>query len=82
MRGQTDGQFAITTEVEARVYDEIEPFSLEDLDEADQQEILAKLPFTERIRLRRSLDYPEDTAGRRFLALEVAASSAGFASKN
>jgi len=40
-------------------------YILEDLDSQDQDEILAHLPFTERIRLRRSLDYPEDTAGRR-----------------
>ncbi len=40
-------------------------YILEDLDQADQDEILAQLPFTERIRLRRSLDYPEETAGRR-----------------
>ena len=40
-------------------------YILEDLDEEDQDEILAQLPFTERIRLRRSLDYPEETAGRR-----------------
>ena len=40
-------------------------YILEDLDEEDQKEILAALPFTERVRLRRSLDYPEDTAGRR-----------------
>jgi magnesium transporter len=40
-------------------------YILEDLDQEDQDEILAKLPFTERIRLRRSLDYPESTAGRR-----------------
>ncbi len=40
-------------------------YILEDLDEADQNEILSQLPFTERIRLRRSLDYPEETAGRR-----------------
>ncbi|TPW31195.1 magnesium transporter [Pararhizobium mangrovi] len=40
-------------------------YILEDLEEDDQNDILAKLPFTERIRLRRSLDYPEDTAGRR-----------------
>jgi magnesium transporter len=40
-------------------------YILEDLDEEDQQEILAKLPFTERIRLKRSLDYPEESAGRR-----------------
>ncbi|QKV18083.1 magnesium transporter [Oricola thermophila] len=40
-------------------------YILEDLAEKDQAEILAKLPFTERIRLRRSLDYPEESAGRR-----------------
>ncbi len=40
-------------------------YILEDLDEADQDEILSQLPFTERIRLRRSLDYPEESAGRR-----------------
>ncbi|WP_170314781.1 magnesium transporter [Aquibium carbonis] len=40
-------------------------YILEDLDEDDQNEILAQLPFTERIRLRRSLDYPEESAGRR-----------------
>ncbi|TCD13256.1 magnesium transporter [Oricola cellulosilytica] len=40
-------------------------YILEDLDEKDQAEILAQLPFTERIRLRRSLDYPEESAGRR-----------------
>lgn len=40
-------------------------YILEDMDQQDQDEILAKLPFTERIRLRRALDYPEDSAGRR-----------------
>ncbi|MCP8893468.1 magnesium transporter [Shinella daejeonensis] len=40
-------------------------YILEDLDQADQEEILSKLSFTERVRLRRSLDYPESTAGRR-----------------
>lgn len=40
-------------------------YILEDLDRADQDEILSLLPFTERIRLRRSLSYPEETAGRR-----------------
>lgn len=40
-------------------------YILEDLDEEDQEAILAQLPFTERVRLRRSLDYPEETAGRR-----------------
>ncbi len=40
-------------------------YILEDMDEEDQQDILSKLPFVERVRLRRSLQYPEDTAGRR-----------------
>ncbi|TGV57587.1 magnesium transporter, partial [Mesorhizobium sp. M2D.F.Ca.ET.160.01.1.1] len=40
-------------------------YILEDLEPEDQDEILSQLPFTERIRLRRSLDYPEETAGRR-----------------
>lgn len=40
-------------------------YILEDLDQEDQDDILAQLPFTERIRLRRSLDYPEESAGRR-----------------
>src|SRR5215210_5745745 len=38
---------------------------LEDLDEADRAEILQKLPAAERDALQRSLDYPEDSAGRR-----------------
>ncbi|WP_173932264.1 magnesium transporter [Chelativorans sp. Marseille-P2723] len=40
-------------------------YILEDLDPRDQEQILAQLPFTERVRLRRSLNYPEETAGRR-----------------
>lgn len=40
-------------------------FILEDLESADREEILAQIPFQERIRLRRSLDYPEQSAGRR-----------------
>lgn len=40
-------------------------YILEDLEKEDQDEILSQLPFTERIRLRRSLAYPEETAGRR-----------------
>ena len=40
-------------------------YILEDLEEEDQNEILGQLPFSERIRLRRSLSYPEETAGRR-----------------
>ncbi len=40
-------------------------YILEDLDAENQNEILAQLPFNERIRLRRSLNYPEESAGRR-----------------
>ena len=40
-------------------------YILEDLNKEDQEEILAQLPFTERVRLRRALDYPEQSAGRR-----------------
>ncbi|MBV8919799.1 magnesium transporter [Bradyrhizobium sp.] len=46
---------------------------LEALDEAEQEEILEKLPPSERDVLERSLDYPENSAGRRmqtdFIAL-------------
>ncbi|MCC6891161.1 MAG: magnesium transporter [Hyphomicrobiales bacterium] len=38
---------------------------LENLPEADQAEILDQLPPTERVALKRSLDYPDDSAGRR-----------------
>ena len=37
---------------------------LEDLEAEDQEEILAALPAMDRIQLKRSLDYPEDSAGR------------------
>ncbi|WFU10635.1 magnesium transporter [Rhizobium sp. CB3090] len=40
-------------------------YILEDLDQEDRDEILSQLPFTERVRLRRALDYPESSAGRR-----------------
>ncbi|TPW29406.1 magnesium transporter [Martelella alba] len=40
-------------------------YILEDLEDEDRDEILSRLPFTERIRLTRSLDYPESSAGRR-----------------
>lgn len=40
-------------------------YLLEDLDEEDKAEILAQLPFQDRLALQRSLDYPEETAGRR-----------------
>ena len=38
---------------------------LEDLDQTDQEDILRRIPVQERIQLQRSLDYPEDSAGRR-----------------
>lgn len=43
-------------------------YILEDLDEADQEEVLANLPAGERDTLERSLDYPEESAGRRMQA--------------
>lgn len=39
-------------------------YLIEDMDEADQEEILAKVPRADRVALKRALDYPEDTAGR------------------
>jgi len=38
---------------------------LQDLDEQDKEDILEKLPQSERVALERSLDYPENSAGRR-----------------
>lgn len=40
-------------------------YLLEDLEPEDQQEILSALPTFERLKLKRSLDFPEDSAGRR-----------------
>jgi magnesium transporter len=37
---------------------------LEDLDAPDREEVLERLPAFERLSLRRSLDFPEDSAGR------------------
>ena len=39
-------------------------YLLEDLEESEQSDILAKLPRRERVALQRSLDFPEDSAGR------------------
>lgn len=39
-------------------------YILEDLEPEDKEEVLAKLPAIERVALERSLDYPEDSAGR------------------
>ena len=43
-------------------------YILEDLDTAEREEILAQIPSVERLALKRSLDYPEDSAGRRMQA--------------
>jgi len=40
-------------------------YILEDIEGSDQAEILAALPTFERLALRRSLDFPDETAGRR-----------------
>lgn len=40
-------------------------FILEDLDEPDREDILAQMPAFERLSLKRSLDFPEESAGRR-----------------
>ncbi len=40
-------------------------FILEDLNEPDREEILARMPAFERLSLKRSLDFPEESAGRR-----------------
>lgn len=39
-------------------------YLLEDLDKEEQKDILSKLPYFERVALQRSLEYPEDSAGR------------------
>lgn len=39
-------------------------YIIEDLDEEDREEILAQIPVFERLSLKRSLDFPEDSAGR------------------
>ena len=39
-------------------------YLIEDLDKEEQSDILAKLPSFERAALERSLEYPEDSAGR------------------
>ncbi|MBN9314291.1 MAG: magnesium transporter [Devosia sp.] len=40
-------------------------YILEDMDAGDREEVLAQLPAFERLSLKRSLDFPEDSAGRR-----------------
>lgn len=40
-------------------------YILEDLDEPDREDILSQMPAFERLSLKRSLDFPEESAGRR-----------------
>jgi magnesium transporter len=40
-------------------------YILEDLEHKDREEVLSKLPTFERLSLKRSLDFPEESAGRR-----------------
>ncbi|WP_404403653.1 magnesium transporter [Pelagibacterium halotolerans] len=40
-------------------------YILEDIEEEDRNEILAQMPVFERLSLKRSLDFPEESAGRR-----------------
>ncbi|MCD7061188.1 magnesium transporter [Pelagibacterium xiamenense] len=40
-------------------------YILEDIEEDDRNEILAQMPVFERLSLKRSLDFPEESAGRR-----------------
>lgn len=40
-------------------------FILEDMEAEEREQVLSQIPFQERIRLRRSLEYPQETAGRR-----------------
>ncbi|MHA6690452.1 magnesium transporter [Devosia sp. A449] len=45
---------------------------LEDMDQEDRDEVLAKLPTFERLSLKRSLDFPEKSAGRRMQTAFIA----------
>jgi magnesium transporter len=59
---------ALPNDVLARVITQLDTddaaYVLENLEAADQQEILAQIPSTDRLALERSLEYPEETAGR------------------
>jgi magnesium transporter len=47
-------------------------YILEGLDDADRQEILEQMPAGERVALKRNLDYPEESAGRRMQSTFIA----------
>jgi magnesium transporter len=50
-------------------------YILEDMDEADKAQVLANLPASDRIALQKSLDYPEESAGRRMQTEVIAVPS-------
>ncbi|MDD9798151.1 MAG: magnesium transporter [Alphaproteobacteria bacterium] len=60
--GQLDTDKLVTAVQELETDDAV--FVIGDLDKKGQQEILARMPFTERQVLQRALDYPEDSAAR------------------
>ena len=47
-------------------------YILEDLDDAERQAILEQMPAGDRVALKRNLDYPEESAGRRMQAEFIA----------
>lgn len=47
-------------------------YLLEDMEEGDREAVLERIPFQERVRLRRSLDYPNESAGRRMATEYIA----------
>jgi len=47
-------------------------YILEDLGDEERQEILAQMPASDRVALKRNLDYPEESAGRRMQATFIA----------
>ncbi len=59
---------ALPNELLARAITELDTddaaYVLESLEEADKQEILSRLPTSNRVAVERNLEYPEDTAGR------------------
>jgi len=59
---------ALPNDVLARVVTELDTddaaYVLENLEARDQQEILAQIPSSDRLALERSLEYPEESAGR------------------
>jgi magnesium transporter len=67
---------AIPNEQIAAVVRSLEPDDaieiIGNLDEEDRDEVLAELPLAERIALERTLDYPEDSAGRRMTTKFIA----------